>query len=129
MNDLLVAFRYFDPLFQGCRHWGKRGSANTHKHPSTPSLPPPSPLIIFWSKIFFLCKIGVDEREGVGEKSHKKWHKKEDVQSQKWCPSQKFFYVLFYYYVIFLLGFSWSSGNITTGNKKNTFQSQSVYLR
>ena len=48
----------------------------------------------FFSNFFFLQKIGVDEIEGVDEKSDKKWHK-EGVQPKKWCPWQKFFYVLF----------------------------------
>ena len=34
--------------------------------------------------------------EGVNEEINKKWHRKEGVQSRKWCPSHKFFYVLFF---------------------------------
>ena len=33
--------------------------------------------------------------EGVNEESNK-WHRNEDVQSRKWCPSHKFFYALFF---------------------------------
>ena len=31
----------------------------------------------------------------MDKKSNKKWHRKEGVQSKKWCPSNKFFYALF----------------------------------
>ena len=47
--------------------------------------------------------------------------RKEGVQSKKWCPSEKFFYVLFSVtQSFFLLGFSWSPDNITASNKKST---------
>ena len=39
------------------------------------------------AKCFFRRKIGVDEREGVHEKSDKKWHEKESVRPIKWCPT------------------------------------------
>ena len=55
---------------------------------------------------FFLCKTGVDERDGVGKKSLKKSHKKEGVQPMNGCPSHKFFYVLFSLTQSFLRGFS-----------------------
>ena len=38
---------------------------------------------LYWTKNFFLRKIGIDKREGVDEKRYKKWHKKEGVQPQK----------------------------------------------
>ena len=56
----------------------------------------------------------------IDEENNKKWHRKEDVQSKKWCPWHKFFYVLFCVTQTFLVGFSWSSDNITASNKKNT---------
>ena len=40
------------------------------------------------------------------------------MQSKKWCPSHKFFYVLFAVTKSFLLGFSWSSDNITASTSK-----------
>ena len=33
--------------------------------------------------------------QGVDEKSNKKWHRKEVVQSKRWCPSHKYLYALF----------------------------------
>ena len=42
------------------------------------------------------------------------------VQSRKWYPSHKFFYILFSVTQSFLLGFSWSSDSITAINKKST---------
>ena len=58
--------------------------------------------------------------EKVDEESNKKWHRKEGVQSKKWCPSHKFFYALFSVTLsLFLLGFSSSPGNITASNKKS----------
>ena len=60
-------------------------------------------------------------RGGVNEESDKKWRRNEGVQSKKWCPSHKFFYVLFSVtQSLFLLGFSWSLDSITASNKKNT---------
>ena len=48
-----------------------------------------------------------------------KRHRKESVQSKKWYPSHKFFYVLFSVAQSFLLGFSWSSDSVTASNKKS----------
>ena len=60
-------------------------------------------------------------RGGVNEECNKKWHRKEVVQSKKWCPSHKFFYVPFSVtQSLFLLGFSWSPDNITASNKSST---------
>ena len=59
--------------------------------------------------------------EGVDKESNKKWHIKEDMQSKTWCPSHKFFYVLFSVtQPLFLLGFSWNSDNIAASNKNST---------
>ena len=55
-----------------------------------------------------------------------KKHKKEGVKSKKWYPSHKFFYVLFFVTQSFLLGFSWSSDNITAGNKKSTLMKEHI---
>ena len=61
------------------------------------------------------------KREGVDKESNKKCHRKERVQSKKWCSSHKFFYVPFpVTHSLFLLGFSWSSDNIKMSNKKST---------
>ena len=49
-----------------------------------------------------------------------KRHRKESVQSKKWYPSHKFFYVLFSVTQSFLLGFSWSFDSVTANNKKCT---------
>ena len=58
---------------------------------------------------------------GVDEESNSKWHRKEGVQSKKWCPSEKFVYILFSVtQSLFLLGFSQSSDNITASNKNST---------
>ena len=47
--------------------------------------------------------------------------RKKGVQSKQWCPSDKFFYLLFSVTEsLFLLGFSQSSDNITASNKKST---------
>ena len=60
------------------------------------------------------------KREGVDEESNKKWHRKEGVQSKKWCPSHNFFCVLFSVtQSLFLLGFSSSTDDITTRNKRS----------
>ena len=56
----------------------------------------------------------------IDKESKKKWHGKEGMQSKGWCPWHKFFYVLFSVTQSFLLGFSWSSNNITASNKKST---------
>ena len=58
-------------LIQGCRHWwkGVRGGGGGTEFSG--------------AKIFFLRKIGVDEKLGVDKKSHKKWHRKEGVQPKK----------------------------------------------
>ena len=58
--------------------------------------------------------------EGVDEESNKKWHRKEGVQSKKWRLSHKLFYLIFAVTHSFLLGFSWSSDNITGSNTKST---------
>ena len=43
------------------------------------------------------------------------------MESQKWCPTHKFFYVLSSVtQSLFLLGFSSSSDNITASSKKST---------
>ena len=66
------------------------------------------------------AKTSFGKGEGVDKESNKKWHRKEGVQSKKWCPLHKFFYVLFSVtQSLFLLGFSSSPGNITASNKKN----------
>ena len=65
--------------------------------------------------------------EGVEEKKHKKWHRKEGVRWKKWCPSHKFLYVLFSVtQSLFLLGFSSSPGNITASIK--TSKSKKVLI-
>ena len=56
------------------------------------------------------------------KKSNRKWHRKEGVQSKKWCPSHKFFNVLFSVTQSFLLGFSWSSGNIIVSKEEEHIQ-------
>ena len=59
------------------------------------------------------------KREGVNKESNKEWHRKGDAQSKKWCPSHKFFYVLFLVtQSLFLLGFSWSPDNIIVSKKR-----------
>ena len=85
---------------------------------------------ILWSKnLFFIRKIGVDEREGVGKENWEKWHRKERVQPEKWFASHKFFYEFLFVTQSSLLGFSWSSDNITESYKENTLKSLSVHLR
>ena len=60
-------------------------------------------------------------RGGVNEESNKKLHRKEGVESKKWCPSHKFFHVLFSVtQSLFLLGFSWNPHNIRASDKKST---------
>ena len=60
-------------------------------------------------------------RRGVDEKSNKNWHRKESMHSKKWCPSRKFFYVLYSVtHFLFLHGFPQSSDGITSSNKKST---------
>ena len=103
MSFSVDIFQVFCFNYQGCRHWEVGGT----------SLPLPFSGV----KFIFPRKIGVDE------KSNKKWHKKEGVQPKNWCPSYKFFYVLFSVTHSFLLGFSWSTDNIITSNKKNTSKS------
>ena len=72
----------------------------------------------FWNAIVLIPRRR--KREHVDKESNKKWHRKEDMQSKKWCPSHKFFYVLFSVtQSLFLLGFSSSPGNITASNKKS----------
>ena len=56
------------------------------------------------------ASISIGKGEGADEESKKKWRRKKGVWSKKWCPSHKFFHVLFYVtHSLFLLGFSWSS--------------------
>ena len=47
-------------------------------------------------------------RRREDEKSNKEWHRKEGVQSKKWCPSHKFHNFLYVFYSVtqslFLLG-------------------------
>ena len=58
--------------------------------------------------------------QGEDKESNRKWHREEGVHLKKWCPSHKFSYVLFSVTQTFLLGFSWSSANITLSKKKST---------
>ena len=61
----------------------------------------------------------LEKGEGVNKESNKEWHRKEGVQSKKWCFSHKFFYVLFLVtQSLFLLGFSWSPDNIIASKKR-----------
>ena len=64
--------------------------------------------------------------EGEDEECNKKWHRKEGVQSKKVMSSRKFFYVRFSVtpFLLFLLGFSWSSDNITVSKKESTSQGE-----
>ena len=65
----------------------------------------------------------IGKREGVDKESNKKWHRKEGVQSKKWCPWHKFFHVLFSVsQSFFLLGFSSGTNNIIASNKKSAFK-------
>ena len=84
---------------------------------SSQRIPPVGILCIFIGVIQQVCPL---EREGVNEES--KWHnRKEGMWSKKARPSHKFFYVLFFVTEsLLLLGFSWSTDNITASNKKNT---------
>ena len=68
------------------------------------------------------ASMSLGKEEGIHEESNKKWHRKEGVQSKKWCPSHKFFYVLFpVTQSLFFLGFSRRpDDDITARNKKNT---------
>ena len=70
------------------------------------------------------ASMSLGKGEGEAEESNKNWHRKEGVQSKKWCPSRKFFYALFSGTQSFLLGLSWSSDNITVTNKKSTSKKQ-----
>ena len=56
------------------------------------------------------------KEEGVDEKSNKKWHRKDGVQSEKRCPypSKHFFSET---QSLCLLGFSWSPDNIKVSNR------------
>ena len=73
-------------------------------------------LCIFIGTIQQVCHVGENKE------SNKKLRGNWGVQSKKWCPSHKFFFVLFSVTQSFLLGFSWSSDNITVSKKKNTFK-------
>ena len=53
-----------------------------------------------------------------------KRHRKESVQSKKWYPSHKFFYVLFSVAQPFLVGFSWNSNGIKASNKESTSKNE-----
>ena len=67
---------------------------------------------------------------GKGEsrqRKQQKWHRKDSLQSKKWCSSHKFFYVLFSV-TQFFLGVSWSSHNITASNKKNTSKKEPIIV-
>ena len=65
--------------------------------------------------------------ERVEEEGNGKWHRKEGMQSKKWCTSNKLFYVILSVtQSLFLLGFSWSPDNATTSNKKSTSKKQST---
>ena len=67
----------------------------------------------------------IGKGEGVDEEGNRKWHRNEGVQSKKWCLSHKLIYVLFSVtQSLLLLGFSWSSDNITANNKKNTYKKE-----
>ena len=66
------------------------------------------------------ASMSLGKEEGIHEESNKKWHRKEGVQSKKWCLSHKFFYVLFpVTQYLYFFGFSWSPNNITASNKKS----------
>ena len=67
------------------------------------------------------ASMSLGKEEGEDKKSNKKWHRKEDVLSKKWCPSHIFFNVLFSVtQSLFLLGFSSSPNNNTASNKNST---------
>ena len=106
-NHLLM--QDFPPFFNlklvKCHNQGCRLLGAGERQPPPPSLPPP----FFGTKVFFLRKIRVDKSEkkdGVDKKNDKKWQKKEGVQSEKLCPSHKFFYVLFAVTQTFIVRFS-----------------------
>ena len=64
--------------------------------------------------------MSLEKGGGVDKDSNKKRHRKEGVQSKKWCSSHNFDYVLFSLtQSLFLHGSSWSSDIITASNKKN----------
>ena len=68
----------------------------------TARIPPIAILCIFIGDIQEVCHLG----RGVDEESNKKQHGKEGMHSKKWCPSHKFFYILYSVtYFLFLLGF------------------------
>ena len=60
----------------------------------------------------YSASTSIRKGEREDKESNRKWHRKESVQLKNWCPSYKFFYVLFSVTQSFLLGFSWSSDNI-----------------
>ena len=77
---------------------------------------PPIAISIFIGAIQQVCHLG----RRVDEKSSKTLHRREGVQSKMWCPSHKFFYVLFFVtQSLFLLDFSKSPDNISASNKKS----------
>ena len=70
--------------------------------------------------------MSIGKGEGVDEESNKKWFRKEGVQSKKVMSSQKLYYVLFTVTQSgFLLGFSWSSANITAPQREHLKESTS----
>ena len=87
-------------------------------------------LSIFIGTIHGYSIIGTryDTWEGGGNRKRKQRHKKIDVQSKKWCPSLRFFYVLFSVIQSFLYGLSWSSHNVTASSKKNTSKKEPISL-
>ena len=101
----------------GClKPWGR--AVNTEGQGHQP------PLTIFGSEN---RNIELDKKEGV----EKKWHRKENVKPKKWCLPQKFVYVLFSVLNLFSLVSREALVilHITPSNKKNTFNSLSMYLR
>ena len=93
---------------------------------SSQGIPTTAILRIFIRKIKQVHHFG--RGKGVDEESNKKWHRKDDVQSKKWCPSHKFFYVFFAVTKSFLLGFWCSSDNITASDKKSTSKKEPTSL-
>ena len=74
--------------------------------------------------IVYLCRAIQQVRHlGRGtekeESNRKLYRTKEGVQSKKWYHLHKFFYLLFSVTQSFLLGFSWSSDNITASKKQS----------
>ena len=74
-------------------------------------------LCIFIGPIQQIRHLGKEAWED--KESKRKWHRMDSVQSKEWCPSHKFFYVLFSIIQSFLLGFPWNS-HIAESKKKTT---------